>query len=481
MGYGSLALAVKSQHDNYLIGNPQFTYFKAVYKRHTNFSVDFQEVRFAQNTEDCWGKKIYLKVPKNGDLIHRAYLCVDIDVKASADNLETVDISDWANKTFGDGTTKGYAPFAYNLIEFIDLYIGDQLIDRHYGEWLHIWHELFEDSQKSLALAKMIQINGSATDEVKRLSIPLRFWFNNNVGVALPLISLQYTDVKFEIKFNKKSEVEKLSNDQTGAQAINIKGVKLLIENIYLDEAERRAFTSGKHEYLITQVQTSVNNRIKNLSSLWSSNDSKFNSLRHKVPLRFRYPVKELFWTIQDKLGDGIPIYDDGTGATGSSNTLTNTGCFKYNYWNNYRIGKDQISFCNLVLNNKELMDELPGSFYRDVQQYQYHNGYGIEHIDLFQPSEGQPLINYQDYSKGSGIYSYSFALYPESNQPSGSLNFSKLENCSLKFGLQKGKKWTAKAVGANANNSNKVVTVYALNYNVLRVMSGLAGLVFTN
>tara|TARA_B110000908_G_scaffold167388_1_gene220250 strand:- start:1953 stop:3386 length:1434 start_codon:yes stop_codon:yes gene_type:complete len=477
MGYGYLALAVKSQHDNYLIGNPQFTYFKAVYKRHTNFAVDFQEVGFSQNTEDCWGKKIYIQVPKNGDLLHRAYLCIDLDMDGNAGELNYNDLSNWDASGWSkgnSGSANNYAPFAYNLLQYIDLYIGDQLIDRHYSEWLHIWHSVCEGPERSLALAKMIQVNTTETGK-RRLAIPLRFWFNTDVGLALPLIALQYADVKFEIKFNKKTDVDRLSSADVSS-AIKITNVKLLLENIYLDEDERRAFSSGKHEYLITQVQSSLDNRIKNLPVLWAS--SKFDSIRHKIPLRFRYPVKELFWTIQDKEGIHVPAYN----ALGYGD-FTNTGCFKYNYWNNYRPGQEQMSYCNLSLNNKELMDELPASFYRNLQRYQYHSGTGVDHVDLFEQRINNPAINYQDYSKGCGVYSYSFSLYPERTQPSGSLNFSKLENARLTFGLTKGKNWGYKTVADSndSTNTNKTVSIYALNYNVLRIMSGLAGLVFTN
>uniref|UniRef100_A0A6C0B5Q5 Major capsid protein N-terminal domain-containing protein n=1 Tax=viral metagenome TaxID=1070528 RepID=A0A6C0B5Q5_9ZZZZ len=486
MGYGYLALAVKSEHDNYLVGNPQFTYFKAVYKRHTNFSSDFQEITFAHNTEDCWGKKIYLKVPKNGDLIHRCYLTIDVDITGSGPEREFGGLKDWDLATWGGGSgTYSYAPFAYNFIEYIDLYIGDQLIDRHYGEWLHICHDLFENSQKSLALAKMVELNTSTNDSAKRLYIPLKFWFNNDVGMSLPLLALQYSDVKFEIKFNKKTEVSKFSSGQAMESAITIKEVKILVENIYLDQDERRAFSSSKHEYLITQVQSSLNNTISNLDNLWGNTDAaattKFQALRHKIDLRFTHPVKELFWTIQDKTGIKIPHINAAATAVAQTESFTNTGCFKYNYWNNYRIGQDQMNNCTLVLNNKELMDELPATFFRDVQQYQYHGSYGIEHISVFPRTRLNPLPNYQDYSKGSGVYSYSFSLYPENTQPSGSLNFSRLQGAQLKFGLNKGKEWAETTAGDVTPVQNKVVTIYAVNYNVLRIMSGLAGLVFTN
>ena len=101
----------------------------------------------------------------------------------------------------------------------------------------------------------------------------------------------------------------------------------------------------------------------------------------------------------------------------------------------------------------------------------------------MFQRDDNHPSANYQDYSKGSGVYSYSFSLYPGKTQPSGSLNFSRLQSAQLKFGLNKGKEWTYDGAvpGVDADNKDKVVTIYAVNYNVLRIMSGLAGLVFTN
>ena len=476
MGYGYLALAVKSEHDKYLVGNPEFTYFKAVYKRHTNFAIDYTEVLFAHSTENCLGKKIYMNVPKGADLLHRSYLCVDINISGS-ERLEFGNLNGWHASGFAQtAADKGnYAPLAYNLIEFIDLYIGDQLIDRHYGEWLHIWHELFENSEKNLALANMIQVNNEAGGK-RTLTIPLRFWFNNNVGLALPLVSMQYANVKLEIKFNKKSEVERLSDKQTVASPISVSNVRLLLENIYLDQEERRLFTSNKHEYLITQVQSSIHNIINDVAGKWDS--SNFTKLRHEVDLRFRYPVKELFWSIQDREGKAIPRYH-----TDLSGDFKNTGCFKYNYWNNFRIGQDQMSYCTLVLNNKNLMDELPAPFYRNTQQYQYHNSYGIEHVDLIKQKEGNPALNYQDYSRGSGIYSYSFAIYPGQHQPSGSLNFSKLQNAKLKFGLNKGKTWdfAGSVISEDAQNKNKVVNIYALNYNILRITGGLGALAFTN
>jgi hypothetical protein len=435
MGFGYLLLAVKSEQDNYLIGNPQFTFFKAVYRKHTNFAMDYQFINFLGDTTNAFGRKLYVDIPKNGDLLHRMYLTIDIT----------------------NTTVTQIAPLAYNFIEYIDILIGGQRIDRHYGEWFAIWHELMEDSSKSIALANMVGVQNNNTTG-KTLTIPLRFWFNNDIGLALPLIALQYNDIKLEIKFNGKSELEKFTDKGTADNTLNITNIQLIAEYIHLDKEERRLFSSTNHEYLITQVQESLNNSINNFAAKYTEGKTNFERQRHKIDLRFTYPVKELFWTIQDVLGN-----------MNSATVYNNTGAFKYNYWNNYESGNDQMSMCNLILNGKDLTEELPANFYRDIQQYQYHNGYGINFIE----SSGTPAI---DFTKGTGVYSYSFALNPKDFQPSGSLNFSKLESCQLKFGLIKD---TIAIVAPT--NVNKTINIYAVNYNVLRIMSGMAGLAFIN
>lgn len=457
MVFGNLALAVKSEQDNYLVGNPQFTYFKGVYRRHTNFAIDYQNVRFVGETNDCWGKKIYLKLPKNADLVHKMFLRIEIDHGIQSDF--------------------DYAPFVYNFIEYVDLFIGDQLIDRHYAEWYNIWHNLFEDSDKSYLLSKMVKVDNSSTAGKTILSLPLRFWFNNDVGSALPLVAMQYNDVRLEIRFNEKSKATQLSNKQGEIDPnFKISRVELLVENIYLDQEERRAFISKKHEYLITQVQSSLFNTIEKLSAKYATPD--FENTMHKVDIRLRYPVKELFWSIQD-----IESVNLKNNNTDTNISFTNTGAFKFNYWNNFRPEHDQINNATLTLNGKDLMDVLPGPFYRKIQQYQYHSGYGIRNSDITTSNTKRtenPHEDYLKFSKGNGIYSYSFAVYPEKYQPSGTLNFSKLENAQLKFSLLKGK-GNDDAKLTTGQLKQKLVNIHGVNYNVLRIMGGTAGLAFVN
>ena len=418
MGLGYLILATKSEQDKYLTGNPQFTYFKSVYKKHTNFATDFQFVSLIGDSSNTLGKKVYIEIPKNGDLLHRAYICVDV----SCGNLANVN------------------PLGYSLIEYVDLIIGGQQVDRHYGTWLQIWHELNVPYEKQVALSQMVSTQNITTAGAsKTLYIPLRFWFNNNVGAALPLLALQYNDVKFEIKFKSSSDVNVYShhgnhfNDpDTATNLINdtefkVNQVRLLCEYIHLDKDERRLFMSNSHEYLITQVQTSLTNPV-NLYP--TESDDNFKKIHHKCDLRFNHPVKELVWTFQDS-NARIKMNANAV-ATGD---YYNKGILSYNYWNGYKVGNDQMIGASLVLNGKEITEELPPSFYRNIQQYQYHSGTKLKSI-IDNNTTNKPHKDYISYENGTGLYSYSFCLSPEESQPSGSLNFSNLEMAQLKYRL---------------------------------------------
>ena len=418
MGLGYLTLAIKSEQDKYLTGNPSFTFFKSVYKKHTNFAIDYQFVNLIGDSSNSLGKKVYVEIPKNGDLIHRMYIAIDISTSSLQLNKIT--------------------PLAYSLIEYIDLFVGGQRIDRHYGTWLHIWHELNETSDKQVALSEMISnhpINHNSTKN--RVYIPLRFWFNNNIGCALPLIALQYNDIKLEIKLSDKNDANKYCENTTDNiintqdTNLNINQIQLLCEFIHLDSEERRLFASNSHEYLITQLQTSLHNPI-NLYK--TESQESYEKIQHKTQLRFNHPIKELIWTFQDsssliyKTDDYLKKYK-------------NTGILSTNYWRGFKVGDDHLIGANLVLNGKDMTEELPASFYRNIQHYQYHNGCNLKNIRDINKEINPTLTpgnEYTNYSKGSGIYSYSLCLSPEDSQPSGSLNFSNLESAELKFRLFK-------------------------------------------
>jgi len=414
MGLGYLTLAIKSEQDKYLTGNPQFTFFKSVYRRHTSFAVDYQFVNFVGDSSNTFGKKIYIDIPKNGDLIHRMYLTVDISGTSGLKNID---------------------PSGYSYIEYIDLYIGGRLIDRHYGEWLQLWHELNVDGNKELVLGKMISVQPEdSTQTIQKLYIPLRFWFNNDIGLSLPLIALQYNDIKMEVKFNDKDKLitYSKSTDTNGEEKnvtdsnLQINSIQLLTEYIHLDKEERRLFASNNHEYLITQIQTSLNNPI----DLYKSDSREiFEKTTHRTFLRFNHPVKELIWTFKDnnglihRLGDNLSNFQ-------------NKGILSKNYWRNFNVGSEHMIGAQLVLNGKEMTEELPPTFFRHIQQYQYYDGFGIRSLKNDNTENNGPAKKYINYSLGSGAYSYSFCLYPNESSPSGTLNFSNLEQAQLKYRL---------------------------------------------
>tara|TARA_B100000963_G_scaffold334939_1_gene328616 strand:- start:334 stop:1629 length:1296 start_codon:yes stop_codon:yes gene_type:complete len=425
------------------------------------------------------------------------------------------------------------------------------------------------------------QMIDSATTSAtqKTYSVPLRFWFNNNIGLALPLIALQYNEVKLEVRIKDKSCFDSyaLGKDKAGVAFptsvanVVINRIILINELIHLDKEERRLFSTNNHEYLITQVQSSLNNSITNYPALYNTSTSgNFNKLQHKIDMRFTYPIKEIFWTIQDlkgytssiktvtalnitgitdvitlddvtglAVGDTL-IYEQGSGSainfsivsgtallikaigtagglsaddeitledsagnditftstpfTGGQrfyrpNCIENKGIYEYNYWNNFELGKDQLGQANFVINGKDLMDMLPANFYRNIQQFQYHNSAGLQHIDNNSLnittdetviSTGTGFIGDEYFKQGSGIYSYSFALNPEDYQPSGSLNFSKLESAVLKLTIEEN---SLRPGGERTHGQDTVKTInmYGINYNVLRIMSGMAGLAFIN
>ena len=432
MGYGYMALASKSEHENYLVGNPQFTYFKGVYKRHTNFSTSFKEILFSEEPDQSWGKKIFIKVPKDADLLHRVYLTFDLNMSGS-------------NHIIGlDG---GFPDFIYSIIEYIDIYIGDKLIDRHYAEWLYIWHDLFEKDSKKFLLGDMVSLNKGVEDGIYTYQIPLRFWFNNNVGLSLPLVALQYNEVKFEIKMSDRFFDYNRSQNKT--LQVQIKKISLLLENYYLGNEERRMFTTNNHEYLITQVQ-------RGLEKTMNSNTQKMIN----YDLNFRYPIKEIFWRIQNTTAFGATIeYENRLGK------------HHFNFWNNFNY-KDggQIERGIIKINNTIIAD-FREYFYKDIQNYQHHQSSGLVNITTGKATDPN------DYTRGSCIYMYSFAITPKNHQPSGTLNFSKIENAQLRLTLQE----NASMGGNEQYTRRRRLRAYALNYNVLKINEGSGNLVFVN
>jgi len=253
-----------------------------------------------------------------------------------------------------------------------------------------------------------------------KLYIPLQFWFCRYNGLALPLVALRYHDVKINVKFNKLEKCSYLEEGYSYFEKINIKDASLFVDYIYLDSSERKRFASASHEYLIDQVQ------LEEFKEIVSPNiTSKLN---------FVHPTKEVIWTIQsDKYLLNNNFY----------NKLLNPS----NYTNNDNNEGNPLIDAIIELNSHIRVQRLDGNYFNYVQPYQHHSN---------TPSDGINL--------------YSFAIEPELQQPSGSINFSRID--SIIFHL------TFNEEMFN-DNYNKTIRFYALNYNVLRIMSGMGGLAF--
>jgi hypothetical protein len=453
-----MQLVAYGAQDIYLTGNPQITFFKVIYRRHTNFSMESIEQTF--NGSADWGKKVTCTISRNADLIHRVYLRTVIPAV-------TVE----SNKKFRWLNWLGHI-----LIKNVEVEIGGQRIDKHYGDWLHIWNELTQSAGHQLGYANMVGntpqltslVTGPATVPEEVLYIPLEFWFCRNPGLALPLIALQYHEVKINLEFNDiKSAYWAAgvsgSTDLTAITPGPLGSTSLFVDYIYLDTDERRRFAQVSHEYLIEQLQF--------------TGDESTSSVNNKIKLNFNHPVKELIWVVQpdanvadgttgkqwfnytdsiDKTltstgiwGSNVPLVNPGDNFAGSMPGVAAGGANNVFIPVSFEDGKNPVEKAKLQLNGHDRFSERDGRYFNLVQPYQHH--------------ENVP---------SAGINVYSFGLKPEEHQPSGTCNMSRIDNAVLQLTL----------TGASiASNTSCKVRVYAVNYNVLRIMSGMGGLAYSN
>ena len=392
MGGGLMQLVAYGAQDIYLTGNPQITFFKVVYRRHTNFSMEAIEQTW--NGTSTADGRCTATISRNGDLVHRMYLDVEATAKAKPN----------------PGTA---------WIKSVELEIGGQKIDKHTGKWMEIWSELTESNPGGTignTTAEATRSTGTkfqnmaasggvfGTVVAGRCHVPLRFWFCRNPGLALPLIALQYHEVKIILEHTISTIWD------------TVLGNKLWCDYIYLDTDERRRFAQVSHEYLIEQVQE------QNLTTGKGSKDLNFN-----------HPVKELIWATSTA----------GSGTTDSTDLII--------------CGTAETTF-GLKLNGHDRFAERPLAYFSRLQPWAHHTGGG-----LF--SQGVRMGG----GNSDAICVYSFALKPEEHQPSGTCNFSRIDNAQLVVGVET-TVWTTTPCD-----------IYAVNYNVLRIMSGMGGLAYSN
>jgi hypothetical protein len=404
MGAALLELVARGEQDIPLIGNPNMTYFKNIYKRHTNFSMETIEINF--NDAVDFGKQTSTYIDKKGDLLNKIF--IELDLPALTTNIS------WIN---GIG---------HHIIEYIELRFGGVLIDKIYGELLDIWSELTVPYGLQGTYYKMVgkfgSYNKSTQSGALKLFIPVPFWFCNDISRSLPLISMQYTDIKITVKFRPYTEMYNLrglttSETSTIPSSKEFVGCRLLCDFIFLDVYERRQFAGMKESItLIEQFQISENHGVL-------ANQSSIN-----IPLNFNHTVKELIWFYRSDTN--ISSYNDRGNYAGDSTTSSILKPF---------------TTVELKFNGNDRFTKRAGDFFRFVQPYKHHT------------------TGHEDF-----IYTYSFALKPEELQPSGTCNFSKINSAVLVLPLSSG-------------IDTGVITVYAYGYNVLKIKNGMAGLMYSS
>jgi hypothetical protein len=425
---GLLQLVAHGKQDVFLTGNPQMTWFKMVYRRYTNFAIESQPMYF-DGTPD-FGKRITCLVPRRGDLLSQIVL----EVSLPALQLTTGDAVSYVNSI-------GHA-----LIQEITIEVGEQEIDRQNGEWMEIWSSYTTTQDKQVGFNNMIgKVDGFNPPNFfgpQTLYIPLRFWFCRNPGLSLPLIALQYHPVRINLTLRPLNQMfysPGLSTPECTTLEIKPASITELMlwgDYIYLDVEERRRFVSTTHEYLIEQVQYTA--------PLPIAPGSTSSVLR----LEFNHPIREIFWLIQR---DDMTRYHE---------------FFNYSSLGIYESGIRQDILLNAVLqlDGFDRFQARNAGYFRLVQPWQYHT---VIPEDFF-------------------VYSYSFCLEPESVQPSGSMNASRMDSIALSVNLVPAVVTPVQTppppgtIAPCPKPGTLHARVYGINHNVFRIADGFGGVLFT-
>jgi hypothetical protein len=458
MGGGLMQLVAYGAQDVYLTGNPQITFFKVVYRRHTNFSMES-----IKQTANGLGDNQTVTISRNGDLVHKIYIEWTRNSGDSSMDHCSLDIIQRYHEMMGPS----------NFIKKIECEIGGQLIDRQSGLFIQMYGDLTELNPTGSELSKYnnnILKGGMGNMRIERLSnsnehfgkyttfwTPLNFWFCRNVGNALPLIALQYHEVKLNVELD-------LSFFTKFGTSIS---QEYWVDYIYLDTDERRRFAQVSHEYLIEQVQEQTYN-------LPNTMDDK--PYMGTINLVFNHPVKELIWTLQSHFtiqdsfpSSGKPTTYKLTRMIGGYTDATDSGGIKLNN-----------SSYQLKLNGHDRFSNMPATYFTRTQVWKNHTGSSLNKARDWKATtdnmlnRGEAMV--QNHWDTDYINVYSFALKPEEHQPSGTCNFSRIDSAQLNYNID-----FVKNKRSNYDTVSNDIRVVAINYNVLRIMSGMGGLAYSN
>ena len=417
-----LQLVARGRQDAYLTGNPQTTFFKHVYRRYTPFAIESIPIEF-DGTPD-FGRRISCIIPRKAELLNTLFLEVDLPALPSDTSVFPPVSRFWVNDI-------GHA-----MIEEVSIEIGDKEIDKHTGAWLQIWSSFTVPADKRAAFNTMIGHSdvfpATSTGQAQRLIIPLRFWFCNTIGESLPLVALQAHPIRLILKlapFQNLWWSSALGPIPPPGPCPTIDPVaptriQLFGDYIFLDKPERERFAAAEHEYLITQLQYSPPQSVP------------VGVLSANVPLTFNHACTEFIWTIQQNrmaaIHEWFNFSNLSNAGTGEVGTLT-----------------DPLDTAVIRLDGYERFQRRHAPHFRITQPFQRHT---------VVPSGAN------DY-----IYDYSFSLRPEDEQPSGTLNASKLDDITINMAFPTGQ----------PSSWERTIIVYTQNYNVFRVVGGLGGIAF--
>jgi len=469
MAGGLMQLVAYGAQDVYLTGNPKVTFFQAVYKRHTNFAME--AIQQTINGTAANSQRISVTIARNGDLVGYMYA----QLLAADGVLQTANLT--SNNVTNDGCW--VAERAFTAIE---LSIGGQRIDKHYQAWWRLYAEMFLSDENKVQYNKMSSVCNYATGASKPSNVvylPLLFFFNRNPGLYLPLIALQYHEVRLDIDCSINYSSWFGTNQPI-----------IWANYVFLDTEERRRFAKNGHEYLIEQVQHTGGDSL-------TAGESSPATIR----LSFNHPVKELIFAYQNSGYAGITqpnalwnfssncanvqVSTDSTlfAASNSFIRTTEMGAPQVVLGNGYPTAsfpslaastilhgmvEDGAAWATsltgpglevgplyqfkLILNGQDRFKEQFGKYFNQVQPWYHHTG-----------------------NPYPGIYCYSFALHPEEHQPTGTCNFSRIDNAQVQV-------WLKSPNGSTGNtDATKIQKLFAVNYNILRIQSGMGGLAFSN
>ena len=434
-----LQLVASGIEDEFLTKTPEITFFETEYKQHTPFAMQTVPVLFSSGFS--FGNTISCTLDRIGDMVGAMTLNVKMD----------------ALPTTGENQVKWINDLGHTLLESVELEIGGQVVDKHYGEWLDIWAEFSQPIGKKDGYHEMVYKNVSMltsenskavdsnaffddadiTDDERSsrdIYIPLNFWFCRNPGLALPLIALNHHQVRVVFKI---ASFDKCITNNTGdknpsftssvtADQINATS-RLLVNYYYLDNERRQEIATTEHKFLIEQLQTT--------GTISVTKGTQFN----RYPLQFSHPVKALFWVFQNNNNNANQNFMYGKVK----------GLKKAN--------KPLVKSIQLKVNGQELTEDFSHKYFSLLQPY-YHN-------------TSVPTIS-------TDLYTYSFALRPEEYQPTGTLNFSRIENAYLHVNFNKPDKTSADTSGDTQCQFINF-RCYALNYNIFVVTSGMGGMLY--